>query len=54
MSKANLLALPRSGININLTKRQARKVMKALGNASVTDPEVAAVYDLLKSMLEDK
>ncbi len=54
MAKRNVLSPPRGGVIIHLTMRQAKKVLKAINNDSVTDMDVADVYDLLKSELENK
>lgn len=54
MSKPNVLASPRGGVLFHFTKREARKVLAALSGPSVTDRDLARVYDALKEILQSE
>ena len=51
MGKRHVLIPPRGGVILHITKREARKVLRAIEGPSVTDPDLAGVYEALKELL---
>lgn len=53
MAKRHILSAPRGGVTLNMTKRQAKKVLRAIDGICVDDPELSAVSDALRELLDD-